>query len=165
MSHPRTAIRQALVDRLKNQVDDAYLTDAQDKIYGSRSKPLFDQLLPAILVYARSENITQERFASDGFGATKRELEIAIEAVVLGGEQVDETLDNIAKQIEDAFDGWEMPTRKADVLKIKSTEIDISIDGGKIYGAVRLTYSITYYTSSKQPDNSGTIPTEIEANF
>ena len=44
MSHPRTAIRQALVDRLKNQVDDAYLTDAQDKIYGSRSKPLFDQL-------------------------------------------------------------------------------------------------------------------------
>ena len=104
-------------------------------------------------------------FASDGFGPTKRELDIAFEAVVLGNEEVDTALDKIAEQIENTFDGWEMPTRKADVLKLKSTEIDISIDGSKIYGAVRLTYTITYYTTSKEPDNSGTIPTEIEANF
>ncbi len=146
MNHPRTAIRDALVDRLKTKVDDAFLTDAEDKIYGSRSKPLFDQFLPAILVYARNENILEERYTTDGHGATKRELEIAFEAVVLGDEEVDTTLDKIAKQIEDAFDGWEMPTRKADVLKLKSTEIDISIDGSKIYGAIRLTYNITYYT-------------------
>lgn len=165
MSHQRTAIRQALVDRLKTKIDDIYLTDAEEKIYGSRSKPLFDQFLPAILIYSRNENIIEERFASDGYGATKRELEIAIEAVILGNEQIDDALDNIAKQIEDAFDGWEMPTRKADILKLKSTEIDISIDGSKVYGAARLTYGITYYTSNKQPDNSGTIPTEIEANF
>jgi hypothetical protein len=146
MSHPRTAIRDALVDRLKTKVDDIFLTDAEDKIYGSRSKPLFDQFLPAILVYARNENVIEERFTTDGFGATKRGLDIAFEAVVLGNEEVDTTLDKIAGQIEDAFDGWEMPTRKADVLKLKSTEIDVSIDGSKIYGAIRLTYNITYYT-------------------
>jgi hypothetical protein len=165
MSHQRTAIRKALVDRLKTKIDDVYLTNAEEKIYGSRSKPLFDQFLPAILVYARSENIIEERFTSDGYGATKRELEIALEAVILGNEQIDDDLDNIAKQIEDAFDGWEMPTRKADILKLKSTEIDVSIEGSKIYGAVRITYGITYYTANKQPDNSGIIPTEIEANF
>ncbi len=146
MSHARTSIREALVDRLKTKVDDIFLTDAKDKIYGSRSKPLFDQFLPAILVYARNENILEERFTTDGFGATKRELDVAIEAVVLGNEEIDNALDNIAAQIEFAFDGWEMPTRKADVLKLKSTEIDISIDGSKIYGAIRLNYSITYYT-------------------
>ena len=146
MSHPRTAIRDALVDRLKTKVDDVFPTDAEDKIYGSRSKPLFDQFLPAILVYARNENVIEERFASDGFGPTKRELDIAFEAVVLGGEEVDTALDKIAKQIENAFDGWEMPTRKADVLKLKSTEIDIAIEGSKTYGAIRLTYKITYYT-------------------
>lgn len=165
MSHPRAAIRQALVDRLKTKVDDVFLTDAEDRIFGSRSKPLFDQSLPAILVYARSENVLEERFASDGFGATKRELEIAFEAVVLGDEQIDDALDNIAAQIESAFDGWEMATRKADVLKLKSTEIDVSIEGSKTYGAARLTYEITYYTANKQPDNSGIIPTEIEVNF
>ena len=165
MSHPRAAIRDALVDRLKIKVDDNFLTDAGDKIYGSRSKPLFDQFLPAILVYARNENVIEERFASDGFGATKRELDIAFEAVVLGSEEVDSALDKIAWQIENAFDGFEMPTRKADVLKLKSTEIDISIDGSKIYGAVRLTYTITYYTANKEPDNLGVMPSEIEANF
>jgi hypothetical protein len=165
MSHQRAAIRQALVDRLKTKVDDVFLTDAEDRIYGSRSKPLFDQFLPAILVYARNENVIEERFTSDGYGASKRDLEVAIEAVVLGNEQVDDILDNIAKQIEDALDGFEMETRKADVLKLKSTEIDVSIEGSKIYGAVRITYGITYYTANKQPDNSGTIPTEIEANF
>lgn len=165
MSHPRTLIRQALVDRLKTKIDDIYLTDAEDRIYGSRSKPLFDQFLPAILVYARSENVIEERFATDGFGATKRELEIAFEAVVLGVEQVDDALDNIAAQIESAFDGWEMATRKADVMKLKSTEIDVSIEGSKTYGAARLTYGITYHTVNKQPNNSGIIPTEIEVNF
>ncbi len=146
MSHPRTTIRDALVDRLKTKVDDVFLTDAKDKIYGSRSKPLFDQFLPAILVYARNENILEERFTTDGHGATKRELDVAIEAVMLGNEEIDNALDNIAAQIEFAFDGWEMPTRKADIMKLKSTEIDISIDGSKIYGAIRLNYSITYYT-------------------
>lgn len=165
MSHPRAAIRQALVDQLKTKVGDVFPTDAEDKIYGSRTKPLFDQFLPAILVYTRNENIIEERFATDGYGASKRELEVAIEAVVLGNEQVDDALDKISKQIEDALDGFEMPNRKADILKLKSTEIDVSIDGSKVYGAARLTYSITYYISNKQPDNTGVIPTEIEANF
>jgi hypothetical protein len=148
MSHPRTGIRDALVNKLKTKVDDVFLTDAKDKIYGSRSKPLFDQFLPAILVYARSENILEERFVTDGYGATKRELDVAIEAVMLGNEEIDNALDNIAAQIEFAFDGWEMLNRKSDIMKLKSTEIDVSIDGSKIYGAIRLTYIITYYTSS-----------------
>jgi len=147
MSHPRAAIRQALVDKLKTKVDDTFPTDAGDKIYGSRTKPLFDQLLPAILVYTRNENILEERFTTDGFGATKRELDVAFEAVMVGNEQLDDALDNIAEQIEFAFDGWEMSTRKADVMKLKSTEIDMSVDGSKVYGAVRLTYSIIYYTT------------------
>jgi hypothetical protein len=148
MNHPRTAIRNALVDRLKTKVDDAFLTDAEDRIYGSRSKPLFDQFLPAILIYARNESILEERFTTDGHGATKRELDLAIEAVVLGNEEIDNALDNIAAQIELAFDGWEMPNRKSNIMKLKSTEIDISIDGSKIYGAVKLNYTITYHTSS-----------------
>ena len=65
MSHPRAAIRQALVDKLKTKIGDDFPTDALDRIYGSRAKPLFDQFLPAILIYARNENIIEERFATD----------------------------------------------------------------------------------------------------
>ncbi len=139
MNHPRLEIREALVCHLKNK------TDAQDRVFGNRTKPLFDNLLPAILVYAKNENVLEEKFASDGFGATKRDLDVAIEAVVLGDENLDELLDRMALQIESAFEDFEMQKRKSDVLKLKSTEMDCSIEGSKIYGAVRLNYSIIYY--------------------
>lgn len=157
MNHPRTIIRQALIDKLKTKVNDAFPTAAEDRIYGSRAKPLFDQFLPAILIYSRNETILEERFVTDGYGASKRELELAIEAVAIGSvvsgdEQIDDLLDKIAKQIEDALDGFEIPSRKADILRLKTTEIDVAIEGSKIYGAIRLTYSIIYYTANKPPE-------------
>ena len=159
MNHPRSIIKNSIINQLNGK------TDAEDRVYGNRAKPLFDQFLPAILVYAKEENILEERFETDGFGPLKRELEIAIEAVILGGDDFDQKLDNLASQIENALDGFEFETRKSDILKLKSTEIDSSIEGSKIYGAVRLTYSVTYLTAVKQPDFSGTIPTEIETNL
>ena len=161
MNHPRTIIRQALIDKLKTKVNDQFPTAAEDRIYGSRAQPLFDQFLPAILIYCRNETILEERFVTDGYGASKRELEIAIEAVVLGNEEIDDLLDKISKQIEDALDGFEIPSRKADILRLKSTEIDVSINGSKIYGAIRLTYSITYYTANKPPQGQDFIMREL----
>jgi hypothetical protein len=121
--------------------------------------------LPAILVYAKDENILENQFEYDGFSPLKRELEIAIEAVILGDDNFDENLDLIASQIENSLDGFEIESRKSDILKLKSTEIDSSIEGSKIYGAVRLTYSITYRTAVKQPNNDGIVPTDIQSNF
>lgn len=165
MSHPRSIIRNAIIDRLKTKIDDVFVTDAKDRIYGNRAKPLFDQFLPAILVYSKDENILEERYKTDGYGPLKRELELAIEAVILENNQIDQELDNIANQIELAFDGFEIPARRADILKLKSTEIDISIQGSKIYGAVRLTYAVTYFTKVKQPLNDGILPTDIQNNL
>lgn len=147
MSHPRSIIRNAIINQLNGK------TNADDRVYGNRAKPLFDQFLPAVLVYAKDENILEDRFDSDGFGPLKRDLEIAIEAVILGGDDFDQKLDDLSNQIENALDGFEIDTRKSDILKLKSTEIDSSIEGSKIYGAIRLTYSVTYLTIVKQPLN------------
>ena len=61
MSHPRSTIRNAIINQLKTKKDSTYLTDAADRIYGNRAKPLFDQFLPAILVYAKDENIIRRK--------------------------------------------------------------------------------------------------------
>jgi hypothetical protein len=159
MSHPRSTIRNAIINQLNGK------TDAEDRIYGNRAKPLFDQFLPAILVYVKDENIIEERYETDGFGPLKRELEIAIEAVILGGDDFDQKLDDLSSQIENALDGFEFETRKSDIIKLKSTEIDSSIEGSKIYGAVRLTYSVTYRTQVKQTLSEGILPTEINTNL
>ena len=60
---------------------------------------------------------------------------------------------------------FEIETRKSDIIKLKSTEIDSSTSGSKIYGAVRLTYSVTYRTAVKQPLDEGILPTEINTNL
>ena len=84
----------------------------------------------------------------DGFGPLKRELEIAIEAVILGGDDFDRKARRSIKPNRNMhLDGFEIETRKSDIIKLKSTEIDSSIEGSKIYGAVRLTYSVTYLHS------------------
>ena len=44
--------------------------------------------------------------------------------------------------------GWEMPNRKNAVLRFKSTETDMNIVGNNIYGAIKLTFTLTYQTET-----------------
>ena len=125
MSHKRQIIRDAIINQLKDK------TDAGSNIYGNRAKPLFDQSIPAILVYSKQENILEDQYNIDGYASLKRDLEIAIEAVIIASDEFDQKLDDIASQIESALDGFEIETRKADLIKLKSTEIDYSIEGSK----------------------------------
>lgn len=140
MTHPRKHIREAVAARLR---------ETFANVYASRAKPLFDQDLPTVLVYTSSENIKQERWDTDGFGALTRELELFVEAVDAGKDDLDDKLDALAEKIEAALDGWEIPNRKAAVLRFKGTDTDISIEGNKTYGATRLAFSLTYQTATK----------------
>ena len=118
MSHKRQIIRDAIINQLKDK------TDAGSNIYGNRAKPLFDKFLPAILVYSKQENILEDQYNIDGYAPLKRDLEIAIDAVIIASDEFDQKLYDIASQIESALDGFEIETRKADLIKLKSTEID-----------------------------------------
>ena len=140
MTHPRQTIREAVAARLR---------ETFANVYASRAKPLFDQDLPAILVYASSESVKQERWDTDGFGPLTRELSLFVEAVDTGKDDLDDKLDKLAEQIETALDGWEIPDRKSAVLRFKGTDTDMSIEGNKTYGAIRLAFTLTYMTETK----------------
>jgi len=47
------------------------------------------------------------------------------------------------------LDGWEVPDRKSAVLRFKGTDMDMSVEGNKTYGAVRLAFTLTYITETK----------------
>ncbi len=145
MTHPRQEIREAIANRLKEMQ-----TKAGDNVFTSRAKPLFDQNLPAILVYSNKEAIAQDEWHTDGYGIRKRELEVSIEAVDTGKDDLDDTLDTLALEIENALDGWDIPSYQSAILRFQNTDMDIAIDGNKIYGAIRLTYQITYRTATNQ---------------
>lgn len=146
MNHPRQEIREAIAERLKESN-----TSANENVFTNRTKPLFNQDLPAILVYANSEQIKKTQWDTDGFGALDRELEVFIEAIDTGKENLDNELDKLALQIETALDGWEIPNKKSAILKFKGTDTDFSIEGKSVYGAIRLAFTVNYMTESKQP--------------
>lgn len=150
MKHTRQYIREAIATRLI-EVN----TSAGKNVFTNRAKPLFDQNLPAILIYASNEQISEERWNTDGFGPLTRELEIFIEAVDFGKDELDDKLDTLAMQIENALDGWDIPQRQSAILRFKGTDMDMAIEGNKTYGAVRLAFDLTYrtQTNSKGANN------------
>ena len=81
MTHPRINIRTAVAEHLKQTFANTYT---------SRSKPLFDQDLPAVLVYTGTETIKEERWDTDGHGDLTRELELFVEAVDTGKDDLDD---------------------------------------------------------------------------
>lgn len=142
--HPRIVIRKAIVQRLIE-----VQTLAKNKVFDSRVKPLFDQDMPAILVYTRDEKVISNQYDGDGSLDLVRELDLSIE-VVSNSKELDTELDTLAEQIESALDNYEIPDRKADLITLKTTETDMAIEGSKVYGAIRLTFRIKYRTSVKE---------------
>lgn len=95
MSSQRRIIRNDIVTRLLNK------TTAGDRVYPSRSEPLPEEKLPAILVHIpreRGQNIAENQ----GIPNFRTTSSVLIQAVVkdTGGEQVQETLDLLAEDIE-----------------------------------------------------------------
>lgn len=140
MTHPRQTIRESIAERLREKFNNVFIT---------RAKALFEQDLPAVLVYTNSETIKEERWDTDGFGALFRELELCIEAVDTGKDDLENKLDNTAETIEYLLNGWEIPNRKSAVMRFKNTDFDMNIDGNKIYGAIKLTFTLTYQTETQ----------------
>jgi hypothetical protein len=141
MIHTRQSIRESVATRLR---------ETFSNVFASRAKPLFDQDLPAVLVYTTSETVKQERWDTDGFGVLTRDLDLFIEVVDMGKDDLDNKLDAYAASVENLLDGWEIPEHKNAILRFKGTDSDIGIDGNKTYGAMRLAFSLTYLTETKK---------------
>ena len=144
MTHARQDIREQIAEHLRTEFAN---------VFTSRAKVLFDQDLPAVLVYTTDETVQKERWDFDGFGHLFRELNVAVEGVDIGKDDLDNKLDAMAETIESLLDGWTMPNRQNAVLRFKSTETDMNIDGSKIYGAIKLTFTITYQTETHSDEH------------
>ena len=144
MTHARQDIREQIAEHLRTEFAN---------VFTSRAKVLFDQDLPALLVYTTDETVQKERWDFDGFGHLFRELNVAVEGVDIGKDDLDNKLDAMAETIESLLDGWTMPNRQNAVLRFKSTETDMNIDGSKIYAAIKLTFTITYQTETHSDEH------------
>jgi hypothetical protein len=142
--HERQAIREAVVSQLVG-IAPAFRTDARDRVFKSRQSPLRSSELPAINVYTETES---NRPGSESTAPRElvRTVVVAIEAWVQATENVDDTLDAIALQIETAMDLDLELSSTAFQSVLTSTEIGITTNSERPMGCVHLEYAVTYHS-------------------
>lgn len=138
MAHPRKLIRQAVVAQLI-----AASTAAGSRVEATREIPRRRATEPAIGVYTPTE--TNESDSRSAPRELKRSTEVIIEAIVVGTSGVDDALDDLAEEIENALDADDTFGGAANESSYVSTDLETIEDGARTVGLVRLTYNAVYH--------------------
>ena len=138
MAHVRKSIRDDITTTLTG------LTTTGSRVYQTRLFPLATAKLPGLCVYTRSETT---EYASVGRPRTQvRDLEVLVEAYVKGTSSVDNTIDTIAVEVEEALYTDVTRGGNAKDTQITSFEVDYDGEGDQSIGVARFTISVTYVT-------------------
>lgn len=140
MAHPRALIRQAVVAQLI-----AASTAAGARVEATREIPRRRTDGPALGVYTPEESVASAETRTAPREHT-RALTLVVEGIVSGASGVDDALDALALEVEDALDADDTFGRKAAESSLASTDLEVVEDGDRTVGLIRLTYTVTYYT-------------------
>lgn len=159
MTHPRKQIR-AAVKALLLGTEGNRPTACEDRVFDTMTPPVeLDSLVtegPVLLAYTRNEEIRHEDYPAAGIdGALRRRLDLQIE-VLATGAMVDDTLDDIAAQIEALLEDWTPPNFQNARIELKDTDINVTDLGERVLGGLFLTYEIAYYTPYRVDDDGWT---------
>lgn len=138
--HQRVLIRKAIRDLLI-----AAGTDARGRVF-DRVNPVFEDQLPAILIFAAGETVDHEDITA--VGLRLRTVEIIIKGVIKAGASAEagfgDQLDSLAEQIELVMDANPLLNQTAETVWFDKTEFSLSGEGESLLGLVNLTYSVIY---------------------
>lgn len=138
MAHVRKNIRDNVTTTLTG------LTTTGSRVFQTRLFPLATAKLPGLCIYTRSETT---EYATAGKPRTQlRELEVLVEAYVKGTSSIDDTLDTIAVEVEEALYTDTTRGGYAKDTQVTSFEVDYDGEGDQSVGVARFTISVTYVT-------------------
>ena len=138
MAHVRKAIREHVVTTVTS------LSTTGSNVYETRYFPLQTGNLPALIVYTLDESI-EDYTLGKNTRTQQRSLNLIIEAHCRGTANIDDTLDTIAEEVEEAMVTDITRGGNAKDTKLVSTEIEFDTASQKT-GLMRLTYLINYNT-------------------
>ena len=138
MAHVRKAIREHVVTTVTS------LSTTGSNVYETRYFPLQTGNLPALIVYTLDETV-EDYTLGQNTRTQFRALNLIIEAHCRGTANIDDTLDTIAEEVEEAMVTDISRGGNAKDTKLVSTEVDFDTASQKT-GLMRLTYLISYNT-------------------
>ena len=138
MAHIRKTIREHVVTTVTS------LSTTGSNVYETRYFPLQTGNLPALIIYTLDESI-EDYTLGRNTRTQQRSLNLIIEAHCRGTANIDDTLDTIAEEVEEAMVTDVSRGGNAKDTKLVSTEIEFDTASQKT-GLMRLTYLINYNT-------------------
>lgn len=159
MSHPRTLIRAAFVDRLIGA------TDAEGRVFTGRLMPIEEPQLPAIIVHTREPEKVTDRSPSGWNGFERRRCIVSVACVLQSFDDIDAELDTMAQQVEAALQAWTIPGfESSDALLEDSDMADPEFDGSLATSVLTLRYAVTYITPYRACSDSYVDPDAAAGN-
>lgn len=135
MSHIRTQIRNKVATALDR------LTTTQRNVFKGRFYGLQSAKLPALLVYTSSESA---EITTMGTGRNSdRILTLVVEGYAKSNAVVEDTLDKIAVEVEEALANETLDGLIRDI-EYNGFELDANADPEQTVAVIRLTFSIEY---------------------
>lgn len=147
MSHPRTAIRNKVVELLLGQ------TIAGASVYASRVKPFlsngWQNELPAIVVYTMDENGEIHNAAPREY---LRTVEVVVEVHANADEALDDVLDAVSRQVERQLLADDSLGGIVNDFTYSRTKMVIRDEGQDLIGGCRIIFDAEYL--DRHPDDS-----------
>ena len=144
-NHLRRQIRERCASTLSG------LSTTGTKVFQSRIYPMESAGLPGLCIYTQNEDVS-----IDAIGATRRvgrDLELIVEGYATGSN-LDDTLDQIGKEVETALAGDIGFNSLAVESSLTGVEINYSGDGEKPTGVIKHTHSVYYRNLENTPDSA-----------
>lgn len=132
MPHARQQIREACAALVTG------LATTGSRVFQSRMRPA-DQL-PCLLVTANDESVAPGSIGN----LYERELQLVIRAFAKGSATLDDTLDQIAQEVEAAMAAYQR-------AQLDKVEVDFDDELEKPVGSIALTYRVSYFTAAGDP--------------
>lgn len=144
-NHLRRQIREAVATAVTG------LATTGSRVFQSRVYPLQDSEFPALLVYTLGEVVGQGSMPAPRW--QERTVRLQVLAVARADADVDDTLDQICKEVEVAL---AMPCAAlagiAQMITLVSTDIEMQGTDAQPVGQAALTYEVLYMAAENAPD-------------
>lgn len=138
MAHVRQNIRSNIVTTLTG------LTTTGSNVFETRLFSLGETKLPALCIYTKNE--TTEYATLTTPRTQMRTLDVIVEAYVKGTANIDDTLDTISVEVEEALYTDLTRGGYAKDTQVTDFEADYAADGEQSVGMGRFTIAVTYAT-------------------
>lgn len=148
-NHVRQQVREAVSTLLTG------LTTTESRVYQSRITPLQANELPALLVATNGE--TLEALSVTNNPLLERSLTITVTAVAKAVSNLDDTLDAMIKEVEQAINASATANTLNGLVKeisLKELEIEMNAEAEMPIGQATMTFIASYYTQAATPDVS-----------